>query len=47
MNLDYVVGFQNGVCRLSDRSTLPINVRSQNLLNKQWETYKFNKVRAR
>lgn len=47
VNLDYVVGFQDGVCRLSDRSTLPINVRSQNLLNKQWETYKFNKVRAR
>lgn len=47
VNLDYVVGFQDGVCRLTDRTTLPINLRTQTLLNKQWETYKFNKVRAR
>ena len=46
VNLDYVVSFQDGQCRLSDHSSLPVNVRSQNLLVKLWETYKFNRVRS-
>ena len=46
VNLDYVVSFQDGQCRLSDHSTLPVSVRSQNLLVKLWETYKFNRVRS-
>lgn len=46
VNLDYVVGFQDGLCRLSDRSTLPVNIRSQTLVETLWETYKFNRVRA-
>ena len=46
VNLDYVVAIQDGQCRLSDRSTLPVNVRSQHLLASLWETYKFNRVRS-
>lgn len=46
VNLDYVVGFQDGQCRLSDRTTLPVNIRSQNVVETLWETYKFNRVRA-
>lgn len=46
VNFDYVVGFQDGVCRLWDGSTLPIAVRNRNRLVMLWETYKFNRVRA-
>lgn len=45
VNMDYIRGFDKGVCRLDDGVSLPLNLRSQKALEQRWQNYLFARLR--
>ena len=39
VNMDYITGFENGVCNLNDESSLPINIKKKKSLEQIWQNY--------